>query len=73
MQDYQEYFLCPHFGPISIVCVLSALDVELGLWVLIISRPGLVAVRAPGEALLGSISNTWGEVWLMGSSLQSSL
>lgn len=54
-------------------CVLLVLDVELGLWVLIISRLGLVAVRAPGEALLGSISNTWGEAWLMGSSLQSSL
>lgn len=62
-----------HFGPVSIASALLVLEVELGLWVLIISRPVLVAVRAPGEALLGSISSTWGEAWLMGSSLQSSL
>lgn len=55
------------------VCDLLVLKVEPGLRVLIISRPALVAVRAPEEALLRSISNTWGERWLMGSSLQSSL
>lgn len=68
-----EIFPVLRFGPVSIASVLLVLEVELGLWVLIISRPALVVVRAPGEALLRSISSTWGEAWLMGSSLQSSL